>query len=123
MKNLNLFYSQLSANGHSRRWPVLIMDTFFNSSFFCLVPIEFFITILSSLIYTFSFHIPFLVKLLLINMNKKLKPVFSTLCYFLFHQQHSIHNIMSTATMGDLDDISCKTCLQLKIVILKPSCC
>ena len=30
---------------------------------------------------------------------------------------------MSTATMGDLDDISCKTCLQLKIVILKPSCC
>ena len=30
---------------------------------------------------------------------------------------------MSTATMGDLDDISCKTCLQLKIVVLKASCC
>ena len=26
---------------------------------------------------------------------------------------------MSTATMGDLNDISCKTCLQLKIVVLK----
>ena len=62
MKDLNLFYSQLSANGHSHRWPVLIMDTFSNSSFFCLVPIEFFITILSSLIFNFSFHIPFLVK-------------------------------------------------------------
>ena len=30
---------------------------------------------------------------------------------------------MSTATMGDLDDISCKTCLQLKIVVLKTSYC
>ena len=30
---------------------------------------------------------------------------------------------MSTATMGDLDDISCKTCLQLKIVVLKASYC
>ena len=25
--------------------------------------------------------------------------------------------------MGDLDDISCKTCLHLKIVVLKTSCC
>ena len=25
--------------------------------------------------------------------------------------------------MGDLDDISCKTCLQLKIVVLKASYC
>ena len=30
---------------------------------------------------------------------------------------------MSTATIGDLNDISCKTCLQLKIVVLKASCC
>ena len=25
--------------------------------------------------------------------------------------------------MGDLNDNSCKTCLQLKIVVLKASCC
>ena len=30
---------------------------------------------------------------------------------------------MCTATIGDLDDISCKTCLQLKVVVLKALCC
>ena len=30
---------------------------------------------------------------------------------------------MSTATMGDLNDISCKTCAQLKIIVLKALCC
>ena len=48
-------------------------------------------------------------------MSKKLQPVFSNLCYFLFHQHHAIRNIISAATIDDLDDISCKTCLQLKI--------
>ena len=30
---------------------------------------------------------------------------------------------MSTTTIGDLNDISCKTCLQLQIVVLKAPCC
>ena len=30
---------------------------------------------------------------------------------------------MSTATIGDLNEISFKTSLQLKIVVLKASCC
>ena len=55
-------------------------------------------------------------------MNKKLQSVFFTPLFCLFHQQHSNLDIVCTATIGDLDDISHKTCLQLKVVVLKTSC-
>ena len=43
----SLTFFHVSANRHSCKWTALIMDTFFNYPFYCLVPIVFFITILS----------------------------------------------------------------------------